>query len=115
VAAFGNAVEWLMWKMMGGMPSEWIILPDQKMLAPAQIALLEEKMRVLVGIAVEKISGMEMSAWRPIRRQIYVKVMRDGETTRIDTFNANYGLTRGLACAMFALGYSRPRSRCGAS
>ncbi|MBP1064658.1 hypothetical protein ABIF65_002609 [Bradyrhizobium japonicum] len=103
VAAVGNAVEWLMWKAFGGMPSDWIVREDQTLLAPEQLNQLREKLQVLMGICVEKVTGMDVKTWKPISRQIYAKVMKDGQTSRIDTFNGNYGLNRGLASAMLVL------------
>jgi hypothetical protein len=103
VAAVGNAVERLMWKVLGGMPSDWIIRPNQTLLAAEQITQLEQKVRAMLGVAVDKLTGMNAGSWQPISRQIYAKVTKDGQTVHIDTFNGNYGLNRGLASAMFVL------------
>jgi threonine/homoserine/homoserine lactone efflux protein len=46
---------------------------------------------------------MDQKAWWPISRQIYADVAKNGKPDRIDTFNGNYGLNRGLAAATFAL------------
>jgi len=42
-------------------------------------------------------------AWWPISRQIYADVAKNGKPDRIDTFNGNYGLNRGLSSACVAL------------
>jgi hypothetical protein len=41
--------------------------------------------------------------WRPITRQICTDVAKNGRPDRIDTFNGNYGLNRGLASACLVL------------
>jgi hypothetical protein len=103
MAAVGNGIEWLFWKPFGGMPSDWVIKPEQTLLAAAQMTNLEERVRTLLGIDFEKIAGMTTSEWRPISKQIYARLMKDGQTGRIDTFNGNYGLNRGLTSAMLMM------------
>ena len=41
--------------------------------------------------------------WWPISRQVYADVGKNGKVERIDTFNGNYGLNRGLSAACVAL------------
>src|SRR5712664_2864678 len=48
VAAFGNGIEALMWKPMGGMPTDWITRPAQSLLSPEQITIVEEKVRTML-------------------------------------------------------------------
>jgi hypothetical protein len=64
--------------------------------------LLEKKLENRLGIK-KKIQGMDRTVWWPISRQIYADVAKNGKPDRIDTFNGNYGLNRGLAAATFAL------------
>ena len=61
-------------------------------------------MRSRLGLSIEKLSGMDRKIWWPISRQLYSDVARHGKSDRIDTFNGNYGLNRGLAGACFVLG-----------
>jgi len=46
---------------------------------------------------------MDRKTWFPISRQIYADIAKNGKPDRIDTFNGNYGLNRGLAAATLAL------------
>src|SRR5262249_9342362 len=56
-----------------------------------------------LGITVGNIRGLDPKIWWPISRQIYADIAKNGKAERIDTFNANYGLNRGLAATMFAI------------
>ena len=51
----------------------------------------------------QKVRELDPKLWWPISRQIYADVAKNGKPDRIDTFNGNYGLNRGLAAATFAL------------
>ena len=102
IAAIGNAAESILWPLVGGMPTDWITKTEPSLLSAAQIDLLEGKLEGRLGIK-EKVRGMDQKAWWPISRQIYADVAKNGKPDRIDTFNGNYGLNRGLAAATFAL------------
>jgi hypothetical protein len=102
IAAVGNAAESILWPLVGGMPSDWITRIDATLLSTAQIDLLEKKLESRLGIK-QKIQGVDRRVWWPISRQMYADVAKNGKADRIDTFNGNYGLNRGLAAATFAL------------
>jgi hypothetical protein len=103
IAAIGNAAESFLWGLVGGMPSDWVTRTQTSLLSGPQIDLLEKKVRTRLGITVGKIRGLDPKIWWPISRQIYADVAKNGKAERIDTFNGNYGLNRGLAAASFAL------------
>ncbi|MBL8809844.1 MAG: hypothetical protein JNM43_06665, partial [Planctomycetaceae bacterium] len=42
-------------------------------------------------------------AWYGITRQIYAAVSAAGRAGRVDTFNGNYGLNRGLAASLLTI------------
>jgi len=92
-----------LWGLVGGMPSDWVTRTQTSLLSGPQIDLLEKKVRRRLGITVGKIRGLDPKIWWPISRQIYADVAKNGKAERIDTFNGNYGLNRGLAAASFAL------------
>ena len=102
IAAIGNAAERILWPLVGGMPTDWITKTEPSLLSAAQIDLLEGKLEGRLGIK-GKLRGMDQKAWWPISRQIYADVAKNGKPDRVDTFNGNYGLNRGLAAATFAL------------
>lgn len=103
VAAVGNVGEGLLWRLTGGMPSNWIVKEKTQLLSPHQRELVEARVQTHLGIAVARIRGLPRKEWFPISRQLYAKVMRHGKADRIDTFNGNYGLNRGLAAASLVL------------
>jgi hypothetical protein len=104
VAAIGNALESLFWRIFGGMPSDWVIRPaGTSLLSAQQITLLENRIRDRLKIQVGNLKGLDPNVWWPISREIYADVAKNGKQDRIDTFNGNYGLTRGLAASGFLL------------
>jgi hypothetical protein len=104
LAAIGNAMETAFWKIAGGMPTDWVTnVSGTSLLAPSQIEALAEKARTRVGSKIDKIPGTDRKVWFPISRQIYADVAKNGKSDRIDTFNGNYGLNRGLASATLGL------------
>jgi hypothetical protein len=102
IAAIGNVAEKILWPLVGGMPTDWITRTDAALLSSRQIDLVEKKLVSRLGIT-EKVQGLDRKVWWPISRQIYADVAKNGKPDRIDTFNGNYGLNRGLAAATFAL------------
>ena len=48
---------------------------------------------------------MDRERWLPISRQIYADIERNGKRDRIETFNGNYGLNRGLAAGTLVLSF----------
>jgi len=102
--AIGNAIEWLWWKALGGMPTYWICNKKGSLLSELQIKSLEEGLPSKLGlkstIALDKITNKE---WFAITRQIYAAVSAHSRSGRIDTFNGNYGLNRGIASALLII------------
>ena len=103
LAAVGNALEAVLWKIAGGMPSDWVTHESTSLLTAAQVESSAGKARSRLGSTIEKIPGTPARTWFPISRQMYADVAKNGKAERIETFNGNYGLNRGLAAAMLAL------------
>jgi hypothetical protein len=103
IAAVGNVGETLLWRLAGGMPTDWVTKPHTKLISQQQREQVESKVRSRLGLSIEKLSGMDRKIWWPISRQIYSDVERHGKPSRIDSFNGNYGLNRGLASASLVL------------
>jgi len=103
VAAIANALETLFWGILGGMPSDWVTRDPPSLLTPEQVESLRTKLATRFSIAIPKIAGLDRKMWRPISRQIYADVGKNGKADRVDTFNGNYGLNRGLASACLVL------------
>lgn len=103
LAALGNIIENLYWRLKGGMPSNWIIGPKPRLLSPAQIAKVEALTAARLGLTPPPFAELTASAWFPIFRQIYSDVEKHGKPGRGDTFNGIYGLNRGLCATTLAL------------
>jgi len=103
LAALGNVIENLYWRLKGGMPSNWIVGPNPRLLSSSQIAKIQALTASRLGLSVAPFAELGESAWFPIFRQIYSDVERHGKPGRGDTFNGIYGLNRGLSTATLAL------------
>jgi hypothetical protein len=104
VQGIGNIIENIWWKLLGGMPSSWPILPKPKLLNRSQLNTLKrditEKLRINNGFEMTNLSA---EAWYPIFRQIYAVVSKAGASTRADIFNGNYGLNRGISGSLLVV------------
>ena len=103
VQAVGNLIEAVWWKCWGGMPTNWLLTKPARLLAEHQISLLQEHLRKQLGLASFDITSSSLSDWHAITRQIYAAVAGAGRAGRVDTFNGNYGLNRGLAAGLLAV------------
>jgi hypothetical protein len=103
LAALGNGIENVYWRLKGGMPSNWIVGPNPRLLSSSQISKVEALVASRLGLSVPPFTELTESAWHPIFRQIYSDVEHHGKPGRGDAFNGIYGLNRGLSAATFAL------------
>jgi hypothetical protein len=87
----------------GGFPSDWVVKKQSALLSDEQRESLLEKTRTRLRINIPTIIGIDRKKWFPISRQIYTDVEINGKSDRLETFNANYGLNRGLAAGCLAL------------
>lgn len=101
VAAIANALEKLFW--WNGMPSDWVTHDPPALLSQEQVEKLREKVGDRLKITIAKMAGYDPKKWWPLSRQIYADVGKNGKPDRIDTFNGNYGLNRGLASSCLVL------------
>jgi len=103
VQAIGNLIEAVWWKYWDGMPTNWLRTKPARLLAEQQISLLQERLRKQPGLASFEITSSSLSDWHAITRQIYAAVAGAGRASRVDMFNGNYGLNRGLAAGLLAV------------
>ena len=94
VQAGGNLYEGLVWAPTGGMPTGWPAKEKSRLLSDNQLTRLEQKMETDLGT-----SRSALSNGRGPMREIYVRIRQDGNINRIEKFNRNYGLMRGIAVA----------------
>lgn len=100
VQAVGNWLEWMWWKVLGGMPVDWIRSGVKDLIAPAQLQKLRPAIQERLCISLpENLADLTAAAWHSIARQVYAAITGAGRAARIDTFNGNYGLNRGLLAA----------------
>lgn len=103
IAALGNFGESILWRFAGGMPSVWLVKKETALISNTQRENLPKKIQARLGLAVSEIIGMDGKQWFPITRQIYADIDRNGKRDRLEAFNGNYGLNRGLAAGCLAL------------
>jgi hypothetical protein len=104
VAAVGNAIEAVLWRFAGGMPSNWVTQPGgSSLLSSYQVETLASKVRTRLNAPIERVVGLDQKAWWPITRQIYADVAMHGKPQRVDTFTGNYGVNRGLSASTLVL------------
>ena len=111
VQAVGNWIEKGWWGIARGMPTDWIRSGNVALLAPAQIEKLKVDLSKRLGLTLpEKLSELSSNAWIGITRQVYAAVAAAKQSSRVDTFNGNYGLHRGLLAATAVLLIVSPSS-----
>jgi hypothetical protein len=103
IAALGNFGEALFWWPFGGFPTDWVVHEKTNLLSDEQRDGLPRKLLARLDINIPNLIGTNRKKWFPISRQIYSDVERSGKPDRIEAFNGNYGLNRGLAAGCFAL------------
>lgn len=103
IAAVGNLGESLLWPLAGGMPTDWVTKQETTLISPQQRRQVESRIGSRLSITIESLVGLDRKVWWPISRQIYSDVARNGQPERVDTFNGNYGLNRGLSGACLLL------------
>lgn len=104
VQAVGNLLEWAWWKLWGGWPSDWVGRRKGDLLNRAQLDRLESLVEAQLGlVGMKPDSDMTHKKWHPVVRQAYAAVAGAGRAGRIETFNGNYGLCRGIASAFLAV------------
>jgi hypothetical protein len=99
VQAIGNYLEWIWWKPWGGMPSGQVLC-GKYLTADQHKRVLDALRPVLEGADPCRLQQSERLA---IVREVYSKVAAAGKAARVDTFNGNYGLMRGLAAAFVVI------------
>ena len=106
IQAVGNGVEWIWWKAWGGWPTDWVRTNrHQKLISDEQLAALETRVNSRLGLpSPVKIREMTERGWHGVTRQIHAAVSCvESRVRRMEGFNGNYGLNRGIASSMFVI------------
>ena len=101
--AVGNAIETVWWWFWSGMPTDWVRSGKHELISPSQRMLLESRIRLTINDPTFALSGTTDKHWYAITRQLYAAVAAADRSARIDIFNGNYGLCRGIAAGLFVL------------
>lgn len=97
VQAIGNVIEATWWRLCGGWPSDWPRSSKHTLLSPAQVNLLLQRVSSLLGPAAPvPLTDYDKRGWQAIVGQIGAALRTANRTERLDVFNGNYGLCRGL-------------------
>jgi|ERR1041384_1037539 hypothetical protein len=104
VAALGNFLETPYWKLFGGQPTDAVRENTGKVIATRQFQAVESKLKS-TGMLTQNESILSLSAadWRALTRQIRAYLDARNMTRRIEIFNAQYGMNRGIAAGFIAL------------
>lgn len=97
--AVGNLWETIVWGLMGGMPSAWAASSKTLLLSDDQLKRLDDRLQ-----ADFSIDRTALAEGRSTIREIMVRIKRQGDVERIERFNRNYGLMRGVAAGLLVTG-----------
>jgi hypothetical protein len=104
VAGLGNFLESGYWRFRGGWPTDRAHQSDGKILEAREIEALQEKLRNQRVIGqVETLKDLAGKDWWAITKRVYVGLAAKGASRRIDIFNAQYGMNRGIAAGFVVL------------
>jgi hypothetical protein len=101
--SLGDVLERPFWALFGGLPTNWVIKTNNKLITDAQRDQLQTRVRTLIAKNDFDIGTVDLGEWYSITRQIYAKVNAAKLAERVDAFNRTYGLMRGFAIALVIL------------
>lgn len=95
IQALGNYIEGIIWYLYGGIPTTWLMKPklQQRLLSTLEAERLKNKLTLYFKKYEDRDYG----------RDVYNILFIKGLTSRIDIFNANYSLFRGLTVSLLIL------------
>lgn len=100
VQTLGGFLETAWWYWYG-MPSDWIRSNKLKLIHDSQRTAIISQLQTKLGLSVPAdLSAIGRKEWYGITRQIYAAVAAQSRASRVDIFNGNYGLNRGLCVSL---------------
>lgn len=114
--AFGNIIEAIWW-VGRGWPRDWVLRRHGHVLAASQYEQFFKKVADTLRLARFDAAKTTSRDWAAINRQIYATVSNAGRAARVDLFNGNYGMFRGIVAAVVvvavagAIGHRIPDGR----
>lgn len=104
IAGLGNFLEGFYWRLRGGWPTERAVRNDCAIIQAREREALEEKLVANKLIkAGERVAELPPKDWRGISRRIYLEVTNQNARNRIEIFNAQYGMNRGIVAGFIIL------------
>jgi hypothetical protein len=104
VQSVGNLIEKVYWWFWGGEPTDWVRTKKHYLISVGQIIALKQKIsQQLINEHVEDIDKLNYESWRSLTRQISARIVSMGMGFRINLFNGNYGLFRGISSVFISL------------
>ena len=100
IQGIGNWIEWLWWKTWGGYPSKRVL--GGHLISADQHKRVVEALRK-DGKVTADVTTCALPECLAIVREVYSVVAAAGKAGRVDIFNGNYGLSRGLAAFLLVL------------
>lgn len=102
IHSFGQIFEKCFWRIFNGIPTDWVFGCCKKIITDKQKGSLGKKMKILLN---EDIRTVSKENYRIVVKQIYQKIQTTGNIHKLNIFNANYGLQRGLAVSCIILSF----------
>lgn len=100
----GNLLEKMLWRCLGGMPTDWVRTRKKRLIAEQRIGRLECQLRKTLRDDTFRLDAkLDKRDWYSITREIYATAATAGRCARVDVFNGNYSLFRGLASGFLFL------------
>jgi hypothetical protein len=104
VQSVGNLIENIWWWIEGGRPTDWVRSGKHKIVSAQQHALLQDRVRQIIDDNSFNLdSSVGKNQWHAITRQLYAAVEAANKAKRVDVFNGNYGLCRGIATSLLTI------------
>lgn len=101
--AVGNLFETMWWKALGGMPTDAARTALEKLVGTSVAHAVDRGIVTHLRHDGFTRSECDAASWRGIVRQCHSAIRAAGRADRIETFNGNYGLFRGLSTAFLLL------------
>lgn len=100
--AFGNFIELIGWGA-SGKPTHWITHEKSRFLGADGGKELILAIEEITGRKIEDRTKLSRTETNSIRGQLYARLQLESRTRRIDVFNGNYGMFRGISSAFLAI------------
>jgi hypothetical protein len=98
IQVIGSFID-LLSRLPKGWPTSWLRRNKGNILAKEQRKIIESRVRIMIDHPDFSLDQVNPKDWHAITRQIHAAVDAAGRNKRVDMFNGNYGLCRGLISA----------------